>query len=106
MPHSSWLFIKGSESIWVERPHGRLLIVCGPGESHQERDFISEQALDRFQIELAERLADAGWFLWGVNRDRRVHAERRRSRGRGVERRPQARTEVAGPGAAGGSVCA
>ena len=78
-PQASWLFIKDSQSIWVERPYGRLLIVAGPGAQHEERDFISEEALDRFQIALAERLAGDGWFLWGVNRERRQMADRRGS---------------------------
>jgi hypothetical protein len=77
-PASSWLFIKDSRSIWVERPYGRLLVVAGPGESREQRDFISEEALDQFQIALAERLAGDGWFLWGVNRERRQATDRRR----------------------------
>ena len=76
-PSSSWLFIKDNQSIWVERPHGRLLVVAGPGAAHEERDFISDEALDQFQITLAERLAGDGWFLWGVNRERRQTADRR-----------------------------
>jgi hypothetical protein len=76
---SSWLFIKDTQSIWVERPHGRLLIVAGPGESHEQRDFISEEALDQFQMMLAERLANDGWFLFGVNRERRLMIDRRQS---------------------------
>jgi hypothetical protein len=78
-PQASWLFIKNSQSIWVERPHGRLLVVAGPGTAREQRDFISEEALDQYQIALAERLASDGWFLWGVNRDRREAAERRRT---------------------------
>ena len=76
---ASWLFIKDTQSIWVERPHGRLLVVAGPGATREQRDFISEEALDQYQIALAERLAGEGWFLWGVNRERRVASERRKS---------------------------
>ena len=78
-PSASWLFIKDQQSIWVERPHGRLLVVAGPGKTRDERDFISEEALDQFQIALAEKLAGDGWFLWGVNRERRLAADRRQT---------------------------
>ena len=77
-PSASWLFIKDNQSIWVERPHGRLLVVAGPGTAHEQRDFISDEALDQFQIALAERLANDGWFLWGVDRERRLATDRRR----------------------------
>ncbi len=76
---ASWLFIKDQQSLWVERPHGRLLVVAGPGTRRDERDFISEEALDQYQIALAEKLAGDGWFLWGVNRERRLAADRRKT---------------------------
>jgi hypothetical protein len=74
---SSWLFIKDKQSIWIERPRGRVLIVAGPGPTCEEREFISEQALDQFQMTLAEQLANEGWFLFGVNRERRMGGDRR-----------------------------
>ena len=76
---ASWLFIRNSQSIWVERPYGTTLIVAGPGASREQRDFIDENALNAFQIELAEKLADQGWFLWDYDRDRRAGGERRRT---------------------------
>jgi hypothetical protein len=77
MALASWLFIKGSESIWIERPHGRVMIVAGPGAVREQREFTDDAALDAYQIALAERLTDRGWFLWGVNRQRRQERDRR-----------------------------
>ena len=86
---SSWLFIKDKQSIWIERPHGRVLVVAGPGPTCEQRDFISEQALDQYQIALAERLANEGWFLWGVNRERRQTDRRQNDRGTPDRRSPR-----------------
>jgi hypothetical protein len=77
VPLSSWLFIRDSESIWVEHPFGTTLILAGPGPRREQRDFISQHALEAFQIELAERLAGDGWILWGYDRDRRSGTDRR-----------------------------
>ena len=89
MPHSSWLFIRGSESIWIERPFQSSLIIAGPGPRREQRDFINDAALDAFQIELAERLASQGWFLWAHDRDRRTGAERRTSKRESPDRRQE-----------------
>ncbi len=71
MPIASWLFIRGSESIWIERPSGNTLIIAGPGHRRQQRTFFTEEQLQRFQMRLAETLAEHRWFLWAYNRDRR-----------------------------------
>jgi hypothetical protein len=93
MPIASWLFIRGSESIWIERPAGKTLIIAGPGHRRQQRTFFTEEQLQRFQIRLAERLADQRWFLWAYNRDRRSQSRDENVK-RGVDRRarPIART--------------
>ena len=77
MPLASWLFIRDSESIWVERPSGITLIVAGPGARREQRDFISHAALESFQVALAERLAGDGWILWAHDSDRRGATDRR-----------------------------
>lgn len=76
---ASWLFVKGQESVWVERPHGCKLVVAGPRHSREEHDFADDNALDAFQIALAEQLTSGGWFLWASDRDRRRSHERRQS---------------------------
>ena len=87
MPSSSWLFIRNSESIWIERPYGSTLIVAGPGTHREQRTFIDENALDAFQVALAERLAAEGWFLWDYDRDRRTGVDRRRTSRATADRR-------------------
>jgi len=77
MPLASWLFLRGKESVWVERPHGRTMLVAGPGTFREEKEFADEDALQAYQVELATRLTEAGWFLWGFDRERRHAADRR-----------------------------
>lgn len=77
MTPASWLFIKGDQSIWIERPYGCSMIVAGPGPIREEHDFTDEESLQGYQIALADRLAGAGWLLWGVNRQRRGGPDRR-----------------------------
>ena len=87
VPLSAWLFIRGSESIWVERPYGSVLVVAGPGSLRQQREFIDDATLNAFQVAFAERLAGEGWFLWDYNRDRRMSADRRHNPRTTVDRR-------------------
>lgn len=89
MAVTSWLFIKGGQSIWIERPHGFSMIVAGPGAAREQHEFPDESALEGFQMSLAEKLTSAGWFLWGFDRERRVGRDRRR-----VERGASDRRQV------------
>ena len=77
MPLASWLFLRGSESIWIERPYGRTMVVAGPAGLRDEREFDDEDSLQAYQVTLATRLTDAGWFLWGFDRERRLAGDRR-----------------------------
>lgn len=69
--------MKGDQSIWVERPHGCSMIVAGPGALREQHDFPDEEALQGYQVAIAEKLASAGWLLWGVDRQRRTGSDRR-----------------------------
>jgi len=79
MPLASWLFVKDGQSIWIERPYGYAMIVAGPGSAREEHDFPNEAAMEAFQVALVERLTEAGWFLWGFDRERRSGRDRRGS---------------------------
>jgi hypothetical protein len=94
MPLASWLFVRGSESIWIERPHGRMMVVAGPGPRRDEQEFADEDALQAYQVALATRLTDAGWFLWAFDRDRRQMPDRR-SASRTTKDRRRRGTDVA-----------
>lgn len=91
MPLASWLFIKGTESIWIERPHGYTIIIAGPGAIRKEHALSSESEVQAFQVSLAEELAQAGWFLWGFDRERRASRDRRVGNRGGSDRRATAR---------------
>jgi hypothetical protein len=77
MPLASWLFVRASESIWIERPHGRTMLVAGPGVFREEQEFADEDALQEYQVALATQLTERGWFLWAHDRDRRQTPDRR-----------------------------
>ena len=57
--------------------YGRKMVVAGPSGLRDEREFDDEDSLQAYQVTLATRLTDAGWFLWGFDRDRRLAADRR-----------------------------
>jgi hypothetical protein len=82
------LFVNGSDSIWIERPTERLMIVAGPGTLREEREFDDEDTLQAYQVALAERLTESGWFLWGFDKERRALADRRGA-ARGTQDRRQ-----------------
>ena len=87
MPLASWLFLRGGESIWVERPQGYMMVVAGPGAQREEREFTNEDALQDYQISLASRLTAGGWFLAAYDYERRQARDRRAVSRNGGDRR-------------------
>jgi hypothetical protein len=76
-PIASWLFLRRSESVWVERYDAYTMVVAGPGRHHETRVFEDEDALEDFQMALAGQLTAAGWFLAAFDYERRRAADRR-----------------------------
>ena len=64
-PHtgSSWQFVRETDSISVVRPDVLSLTVGGLHLSHRQYRFRDEDAVQAFQIALAESLTGSGWFL-------------------------------------------
>jgi hypothetical protein len=89
------LFIKDGQSIWIERPYGCSMVVAGPGNTREQHDFPNEEAVEKFQIDIGEKLTNGGWFLWGFDRDRRGGRDRRSAPRTTTERRQAVATSRA-----------
>jgi hypothetical protein len=90
MRPSSWLFVRGEESICIACPSPTVLSISGPGVSRARYSFEGENALQAYQIELAEEFSSGGWVLIGENHDRRSGRERRLTRRDAPDRRVSA----------------
>jgi hypothetical protein len=91
---SSWLFVKGDQSIRVVCPSPTVLIVSGPGTSRSRYPFDDEAAVQAYQIELAEQFSSGGWVLIGEDYDRRSGHERRVARRGAADRRVLATADL------------
>jgi hypothetical protein len=88
MHASSWLFVKGDQSIRVVRPlAATALSVSGPGRARAQYAFDGEAAVQAYQMELAEQFSAAGWILIGQDYERRSGQERRTTTRGGTDRR-------------------
>jgi hypothetical protein len=93
MQASSWLFVKGDQSIRVVRPPAATaLSVSGPGRARAQYAFDGEAAVQAYQMELAEQFSAAGWVLIGQDYERRSGQERRTATRGGTDRRHVARS--------------
>lgn len=85
----AWLFLRGTESIRVERDEaGPTLLVAGPGTERQHRVFRDHIELAVFEMEMERRLRSAGWELERFETERRRKSRSNRGvRGRRYEER-------------------
>ena len=68
---TSWLFVKGDESVWIYRPNVTDLLICGPKTERLRQEFFNDVGLESYQADLASDLMAAGWELLGEGYDRR-----------------------------------
>ena len=77
---TSWLFVRGDQSIWIFRPNSNDLLVSGPGPTRLRCGFHDDAGPEMYQAEIASELTAAGWLLLGEGYDRRrKRSDRRRA---------------------------
>jgi hypothetical protein len=73
---TAWLFTRGSESVRIVRAAGRAgvmhLLVQGPGEATDSREFTSVLACMKYQADMERRLVADGFTLERFTSDRRA----------------------------------
>jgi hypothetical protein len=68
---NSWLFTRNDESVYISRADQFGVIVAGPGQTRQQFEFDSENAVEQYQRDVAEQMAAGGWILYAVDQQRR-----------------------------------
>ena len=82
----AWLFLRGAESIRIERdPKAFVLRIDGPGYEREVHAFKDEAEVAEFQRNYEARLMAEGWML-GASHERRSGRDRR-TNSRGTDRR-------------------
>lgn len=77
---TSWLFVRGDQSIWIFRPNSNDLLINGPGHARVRCGVHDDAGLEMYEAEIASELATAGWLLLGEGYDRRrKRSDRRRT---------------------------
>lgn len=80
---TAWLFTRGSESVRIVRAAARSgvihLVVQGPADSNDVREFTDVVACMNYQADLERRLIAKGFSLERFTSDRRLASNRRRA---------------------------
>ena len=86
---TSWLFVRGSESVYVVRNGLGIIVlsVHGPGPAKAVYAFDDEASAQNFLVGLQHKLLAAQWSFDGENVERRREIDPRASSGIAVERR-------------------
>jgi hypothetical protein len=82
-----WLFVRGVESVWIERPNAQALLIAGPGAARERRTFSTGHEADAYQTTYTNRLTKTGWVLLAFDHDRRAGHDRRGTARRTTDRR-------------------
>ena len=76
-PVYTWMFVRGSERLTIERPTILKLVVSMPGGEPRAFDFESTAALMEFQVGFEKHLTATGWSLEAFHPERRSGGDRR-----------------------------
>jgi hypothetical protein len=86
MVRGAWLFVRGGESIWIQRSDRGAyeLAMHGPSINRHHYSFRDARELGDFLANVEQRLIPAGWTLqrFGPGQDRRSNAPDLRPPGR------------------------
>ena len=74
----SWLYTRGTESVYIYEVSPLQLAVCGPGAERSVRMFTTSQDLFQFNQRHTNGLSAAGYRFDGFGIERRSGTDRRR----------------------------
>lgn len=87
--HISWLYVRGSETVYIRETGPLQLAICGPGADRLVRRFSTPDDLFQFNQQQANLLASSGFRYQGFGIERRSGSDRRRLTRSPVDRRTQ-----------------
>jgi hypothetical protein len=90
---TSWLFVRGHESVWIYRSQSASLSVYGPGPDRIRCDFGDARGLEVYLADVILALQEAGWHALGEGYERRTSKRDRRRLPRGTPERRHADTQ-------------
>ena len=91
---TSWLFVRGHESIRLLRSQTDSLMIHGPGPERIRSDFADADRLESYLADLLVVLEEGGWQALGQGYERRSQGDRRKNRRETPDRRNRDQQEA------------